>query len=103
MENIQLGVEEKIIDELLIKAKTDNIEKIVVGAVIKKNNLYLVLRRSSNEFRQFNFIVEVSNDEIKLNPQEHDWYTWIELDENTLSHYNISNHTKSILREASKI
>lgn len=142
------------LDNLARTAITDEIQKLVVGAVIRYNGRYLVLRRVSTDFmgglielasggvdlneslstalirevkeetsleiieikgylssfdyksgsgkraRQFNFLVTVSGDTVKLNPQEHDWYAWIKIPSNDFDLLNISAHTRAVLLQA---
>ena len=142
------------IDNLVRTAIAEEIQKLVVGAVIQNNGRYLLLRRASTDFmgglvelasggvdpkeslfealvreikeetslevieivgylssfdyksgsgkraRQFNFVVSVSDDAVKLDPQEHDWYAWIKIPSNDFDFLNVSAHTRAVLLQA---
>ena len=50
---------------------------------------------SGEKTRQFNFVVGVENEEINLNPAEHDDFAWVE--PTTLSIYKITKSVQKIL------
>jgi len=52
---------------------------------------------SGEKTRQFNFVVEVENKEVRLNAAEHDDFTWIE--PTTLGMYKITESVQKTLRD----
>ena len=152
--NIQSNIDPTIIQRLLIDAEKDGVQKLVVGAVIYKNNKFLLLERVPSDFmggfveipsgtvedeedlltalareveeetgllvtsvleylgsfdyrsssgkktRHFNFFVEVEDDEIRLNPTEHQAYYFVALSDAAFTTLNISDATKAVLGAA---
>ncbi len=150
--NMQSNIDHAIIQELLTDAEKDGVQKLVVGAVISKNNKFLLLERVLSDFmggfveipsgtveagedlltalarevqeetgllvtsvleylgsfdyrsssgkktRHFNFIVEVEDSEVKLNPAEHRAYYLVALSDAAFTTLNISDATKGILK-----
>ena len=153
---MQSNIDHTIIQQLGTDSQKDGVQKLVVGAVISKNNEFLLLERVLSDFiggfveipsgtveaeedlltaltrevqeetglvvisvleylgsfdyrsssgkktRHFNFIVEVEEGEIKLNPTEHQAYYLVALSDAAFSTLNISDATKTILRTASQ-
>ncbi|MDE0013247.1 MAG: NUDIX hydrolase [Candidatus Poribacteria bacterium] len=154
--NMQSNINPTIIQQWLIDAQKDGIQKLVVGAVIYKNNKLLLVERVPSDFmggfveipsgtveagedlltalarevqeetglivtsvleylgsfdyrsssgkktRHFNFLVEVKDGEIKLNPTEHQAYYLVMLSDAVFTTLNISDATKEILKIASQ-
>ena len=50
MEKLNIEQEDKILDDLMIKAKGEGIQKVVVGAVIKNGTKILLLERPKDDF-----------------------------------------------------
>ena len=48
--NMQSNIDPTIIQQLLIDAQKDSVQKLVVGAVIYKNNKFLLLERVPSDF-----------------------------------------------------
>ena len=48
--NMQSNIDPTIIQRLLIDAEKDGVQKLVVGAVIYKNNKFLLLERVPSDF-----------------------------------------------------
>ena len=48
--NIQSNIDDTIIQQLLTDAQKDDVQKLVVGAVICKNNKFLLLERAPSDF-----------------------------------------------------
>lgn len=55
---------------------------------------------SGKKARQFNFLATTQNDNVVLNPEEHDWFEWIHVPSDTYRDLNISAHTRSVLEKA---
>ena len=56
----------------------------------------------SKRTRQFNFLAEVKEGEIKLNPIEHQAYYWVALSDAAFTTLNISDATKAVLKSAAQ-
>ena len=154
--DMQSNIEHAIIQQLVIDAQKDGVQKLVVGAVICKNHKFLLLERVLSDFmggfveipsgtvetgedlltalarevqeetgllvtsvlkylgsfdyrsssgkktRHFNFIVEVEDGEIKLNPTEHQAYYLVALSDAAFTTLNTSDATKEILKTAAQ-
>ena len=150
--DMQSNIEYGIIQQLVIDAQKDGVQKLVVGAVICKNHKFLLLERVLSDFmggfveipsgtvesgedlltalarevqeetglvvisvleylgsfdyrsssgektRHFNFIVEVEDGKIKINPTEHQAYYLVALSDAAFTTLNISDATKQILK-----
>ena len=150
--DMQSNIEHGIIQQLVIDAQKDGVQKLVVGAVICKNHKFLLLERVLSDFmggfveipsgtvesgedlltalarevqeetglvvisvleylgsfdyrsssgektRHFNFIVEVEDGKIKINPTEHQAYYLVALSDAAFTTLNISDATKQILK-----
>lgn len=150
--DMQSNIEYGIIQQLVIDAQKDGVQKLVVGAVICKNHKFLLLERVLSDFmggfveipsgtvesgedlltalarevqeetglvvisvleylgsfdyrsssgektRHFNFIVEVEDGKIKINPTEHQAYYLVALPDAAFTTLNISDATKQILK-----
>lgn len=151
MNSYQSNLDQAFSDKLLQQAYNDEIQKVVVGGVIKRNEFTLVVQRNKNDFlgglveipsgsidknenlldglareifeetglkitsvekyisffdyrsssgkktRQFNFVVFATEDEVVLNPSEHEWFSWIKIPSIEFDRLNISNHTREVL------
>jgi 8-oxo-dGTP diphosphatase len=151
---MQSNIDHSIIQQLCADSQKDGVQKLVVGAVIYKNNRFLLLERvpsdsmgglvelpsgtvdtgedlltalarevqeetgltvtsvleylgffdytssSDKRTRQFNFLVEVEEGEIKLSPAEHQAYYLVALSDAAFTTLNISDATKEILKAA---
>lgn len=149
---MQSNIDPTIIQQLLTDSQEDGVQKLVVGAVISKNNKFLLVERVLSDFmggfveipsgtveageglltalarevqeetglivtsvleylgsfdyksssgkktRHFNFLVEVEDGEIKLNPTEHQAYYLVALSDAAFTTLNISDATKGILK-----
>ena len=149
---MQSNINPTIIQRLLADSQKDDVQKLVVGAVIYKNNKFLLIERVPSDFmggfveipsgtvevgedlltalarevreetgllvtsileylgsfdyrsssgkktRHFNFLVEVEEGEIKLNPTEHQAYYLVALSDPVFTTLNISDATKEILK-----
>ncbi|MDE0690009.1 MAG: NUDIX hydrolase [Candidatus Poribacteria bacterium] len=149
---MQSNIDPTIIQQLLTDSQEDSVQKLVVGAVISKNNKFLLVERVLSDFmggfveipsgtveageglltalarevqeetglivtsvleylgsfdyksssgkktRHFNFLVEVEDGEIKLNPTEHQAYYLVALSDAAFTTLNISDTTKGILK-----
>ena len=150
--DMQSNINHTLIQQLLTDAQRDGVQKLVVGAVIYKNNKFLLLERVPSDFmggfvgipsgtveagedlltalarevqeetglivtsileylgsfdyrsssgkktRHFNFLVEVKDGEIELNPTEHQAYYLVGLSDAAFTTLNISDATKEILK-----
>lgn len=150
--DMQSNIDPTIIQQLLTDSQEDSVQKLVVGAVISKNNKFLLVERVLSDFmggfveipsgtveageglltalarevqeetglivtsvleylgsfdyksssgkktRHFNFLVEVEDGEIKLNPTEHQAYYLVALSDAAFTTLNISDTTKGILK-----
>lgn len=56
------------------------------------------ITESGKRARQFNFVVSVHEGEVKLDPDEHSEFYWVEPTVESLASYRISEQTLSILR-----
>lgn len=154
--DMQSNIDPTIIQQLLTDTQKDGVQKLVVGAVICKNNEFLLLERvpsdsmgglvelpsgtvdtgediltalarevqeetglivtsvlkylgffeyissSDKRTRQFNFLVEVEDGDIKLSPTEHQAYYFVEFSGEDFTTLNISDETKEVLRIAAQ-
>ena len=150
--DIQSNIEHAMIQQLVIDAQKDGVQKLVVGAVIRINNKFLLIERVLSDFmagfveipsgtvktgedlltalarevqeetglvvisvleylgsfdyrsssgektRHFNFIVQVEDGKIKINPTEHQAYYLVALSDAAFTTLNISDATKRILK-----
>ena len=150
--SMQSNINPTIIQQLLSDSQKDGIQKLVVGAVIYKNNKFLLVERVPSDFmggfveipsgtvetgedlltalarevqeetglivtsvlkylgsfdskshsgkktRHFNFLVQVKDEEIKLNPTEHQAYYLVALSDAAFTTLSISDATKEILK-----
>ena len=154
--NMQSNIDDTFIQQLLADSQKDGIQKLVVGAVIYKDNKFLLVERVPSDFmggfveipsgtveagedlftaiarevkeetglivtsvleylgsfdyisssgkrsRHFNFLVEVEEGEIKLNPTEHQAYYLVAISDAAFTKLNISEATQSVLKIASQ-
>ncbi len=150
--NMQSNIEHGIIQQLVIDAQKDGVQKLVVGAVICKNHKFLLLERvpsdsmggfvgipsgtveagealltalarevqeetglivtsvleylgsfdwtssSGKKTRHFNFIVEIEEGKIKINPTEHQAYYLVALSDAVFTTLKISDATQEVLK-----
>jgi len=150
--DMKSNIEHGIIQQLVIDAQKDGVQKLVVGAVICKNHKFLLLERGPSDFmggfveipsgtveagedlltalarevqeetglivtavleylgsfdyrsssgektRHFNFLVEVEDGEIKLNPTEHQAYYLVALSDAAFTTLKISDATQEVLK-----
>ena len=152
--DMQSNIEHAIIQQLVIDAQKDGVQKLVVGAAIYKKDKFLLVERVPSDFmggfveipsgtveaeeglltalarevqeetglivtsvlkylgsfdyrsssgkktRHFNFLIEVEDGEIKLNPTEHQAYYLVGLSDAAFTTLKISDATKEILKTA---
>ena len=150
--DMQSNIEHGIIQQLVIDAQKDGVQKLVVGAVICKNHKLLLLERvpsdsmggfvgipsgtveagedlltalarevqeetglivtsvleylgsfdwtssSGKKTRHFNFIVEIEEGKIKINPTEHQAYYLVALSDAVFTTLKISDATQEVLK-----
>ena len=150
--DMQSNIEHGIIQQLVIDAQKDGVQKLVVGAVICKNHKFLLLERvpsdsmggfvgipsgtveagedlltalarevqeetglivtsvleylgsfdwtssSGKKTRHFNFIVEIEEGKIKINPTEHQAYYLVALSDAAFTTLKISDATQEVLK-----
>lgn len=150
--DMQSNIEHGIIQQLVIDAQKDGVQKLVVGAVICKNHKFLLLERvpsdsmggfvgipsgtveagedlltalarevqeetglivtsvleylgsfdwtssSGKKTRHFNFIVEIEEGKIKINPTEHQAYYLVALSDAVFTTLKISDATQEVLK-----
>ncbi|MBA7634791.1 hypothetical protein ES703_42389 [subsurface metagenome] len=91
----RVGGKESLVEALRREVKEETGLKIIrIGEYV---NSFDYESSSGEKTRQFNFVVEVENEEIKLNPMEHDDFAWVEL--TTLRTYKITESVQKILRD----
>jgi len=149
---MQLNVDHNIVEQLVAESQKDEVQKLVVGAVIRKDGKFLLLERVPSDFmgglvefpsgtvdadedlfkalarevqeetglvvnsvlaylgsfdytsssgkktRQFNFLVEVTPGEVKLEPTEHQTHHLVALSDEAFNTLNISDATKAVLK-----
>ena len=71
---------------------------LVVISVLKYLGSFDYRSSSGKKTRHFNFLVEVEDGEIKLNPTEHQAYYLVALSDAAFTTLNISDATKQILK-----
>ena len=153
---MQSNIKNNTIKQLISKSQKDNIQKLVVGAVIRRDNKFLLLERLLSDFmgglvelpsgtvntgediltaltrevkeetglivtsilaylgsfdyksssekktRQFNFLVETNQDEIKLESTEHQKYYLVAISDKAFNTLNISDATRAIIKIATR-
>ncbi|OGZ41656.1 MAG: hypothetical protein A3C80_00925 [Candidatus Ryanbacteria bacterium RIFCSPHIGHO2_02_FULL_45_43] len=152
---MQSNVDHNTLEQLVTDSQKDGIQKLVIGAVIRKEGKFLLLERIPSDFmgglvelpsgtvdagedlltalarevqeetglvittvlaylgpfdytsgsgkktRQFNFLVETApDDEVKLEPSEHQAYYLVALSDEAFNTPNISDATKAVLKTA---
>ena len=75
---------------------------LVVISVLEYLGSFDYRSSSGKKTRHFNFIVEVENGKIKLNPTEHQAYYLVALSDVAFTTLNISDATKQILKTAAQ-
>ena len=75
---------------------------LVVISVLEYLGSFDYRSSSGKKTRHFNFIVEVEDGEIKLNPTEHQAYYLVALSDAAFTMLNISDATKEILKTAAQ-
>ena len=75
---------------------------LVVISVLEYLGSFDYRSSSGKKTRHFNFIVEVEDGEIKLNPTEHQAYYLVALSDVAFTTLNISDATKQILKTAAQ-
>jgi 8-oxo-dGTP diphosphatase len=150
------NVDHNTIKQLVTESQKDGVQKLVVGAVIRKGNKFLLLERLPSDFmgglvelpsgtvdagedlltaltrevqeetgfavtsvlaylgsfdytsssgkktRQFNFLVETGQDEVKLEPTEHQAHYLVAPSDEAFNTLNISDATKAVLQTAAR-
>ena len=148
---MQSHIDQDTVRQLIAESQADNIQKLVVGAVISKGDKFLFLERIPSDFmgglvelpsgtvepgedllaalsrevqeetglgitsvlqylnhfdyvsgsgkktRQFNFLVEVEDGEIKIDPNEHKTHYFVSPSDESFATLNISDAVKAVL------
>ena len=76
--------------------------RLIVTSVLEYLGSFDYTSSSGKRSRHFNFLVEVEDSEIKLNPTEHQAYYLVALSDAAFTKLNISHATKAVLRTASR-
>ena len=75
---------------------------LLVTWVLKYLGSFDYRSSSGKKTRHFNFLVEVEEGKIKLDPAEHQAYYWVALSDAAFTMLNISDATKAVLKTASQ-
>ena len=75
---------------------------LLVTAVLEYLGSFDYRTSSGKKTRHFNFLVEVEEGKIKLDPAEHQAYYWVALSDAAFTTLNISDATKVVLKTASQ-
>lgn len=151
---MQVQVDGDTVKKLMVDSQRDGVQRFVVGAVVRRNNRFLLLERSSTEFmgglvelpsgaieagedlfaaldrevmeetglsikvvtgyigsfdyvsgsgkmtRQFNFLVDVTPGEVRVDPLEHRAHLFLGVADDAFGTLNISSATRNVLRSA---
>lgn len=92
--NVDIG--ETLLDGLVREVKEET--GLNVCTIEKYIDFFDYTSSSGKKSRQYNFIVTVQQTDVILNPSEHDWFGWVDLDVDTLKKHNISKHTMNIIK-----
>ena len=71
---------------------------LLVTAVLEYLRSFDYRSSSGKKTRHFNFLVEVEEGKIKLDPAEHQAYYWVALSDAAFTTLNISEATKAVLK-----
>lgn len=153
---MQSNVDRNTIKQLVSESQKDGVQKLVVGAVIRRDDKFLLLERLPSDFmgglvelpsgtvdagedlltalarevqeetglavtsvlayldsfdytsssgkktRQFNFLVETGQGEVKLEPTEHQAHHLVVPSDEAFNTLNISDATKAVLQTAAR-
>lgn len=153
---MQSNVDHNTIKQLVAESQEDGVQKLVVGAVIRRDDKFLLLERLPSDFmgglvelpsgtvdagedlltalarevqeetglavtsvlaylgsfdytsssgkktRQFNFLVETGQGEVKLEPTEHQAHHLVVPSDEAFNTLNISDATKAVLQTAAR-
>lgn len=153
---MQSNVDHDIVKQLVAIAQQEGVQKLVVGAVIRRDDKFLLLERIPSDFmgglvelpsgtvdvgedlltaltrevqeetglaitsvlaylgsfdytsgsgkktRQFNFLVETTQGEIKLEPTEHQAHHLVVPSDEAFNTLNISDATKAVIQTATR-
>ena len=153
---MQSNVDHNTIKQLVSESQKDGVQKLVVGAVIRRDDKFLLLERLPSDFmgglvelpsgtvdagedlltalarevqeetglavtsvlayldsfdytsssgkktRQFNFLVETGQGEVKLEPTEHQAHHLVVPSDEAFNTLNISDATKAVLQTAAR-
>ena len=75
---------------------------LIVTSVLEHLGSFDYTSSSDKRTRQFNFLVKVKEDEIKLSPTEHQAYHLVALSDPAFTTLNISDETKEVLKIAAQ-
>ena len=75
---------------------------LLVTSVLEYLGSFDYRSSSDKRTRQFNFLVEVKEGEIKLSPTEHQAYYFVKFSGENFTTLNISDETKEVLRAAAQ-
>ena len=75
---------------------------LIVTSVFKYLGFFDYISSSDKRTRQFNFLVEIEDGEIKLSSTEHQAYYFVEFSGENFTTLNISDETKEVLRIAAQ-
>lgn len=91
--------DENLLDALLREVKEET--GLDTSVIDKYIGCFDYVSGSGKKARQLNFSLQVyENQDVLLNPKEHDWFDWLKIDQTELSKHNISEHTKNTLLSA---
>lgn len=153
---MQSNIDHNTIKQLVAESQKDGVQKLVVGAVIRRDDKFLLLERLPSDFmgglvelpsgtvdagenllmaltrevqeetglavtsvltylgsfdytsssgkktRQFNFLVETGQGEVKLEPTEHQAHHLVAPSDEAFNTLNISDATKAVLQTAAR-
>jgi len=90
-------------EDLVVALKREVREEtgLVVESIERYVGSFDYTSGSGKKARQFNFVVTVQEEEVQLNPQEHQRYYWVDPASAQFSRLNISDKTRNVILTAS--
>lgn len=75
---------------------------LIISRIVTYSNSFDYTSGSGKKSRQYNFIIEIEDGEITLNPAEHSEYKWIDPKSPEFRSLNLSDETRMCIAEANK-